>query len=241
MSDAAAPPLPDGCTDPQFDLAEPTSPTETDRSTHPTMPLDPNTWTIKTQEAVNAALASARERSNPEATPDHLLAALLRQDDGVVLPVVRNLGLTPLTLRDATDRSLEALPTSYGSDTRPSREFLGLFDRGRRRAGRARRRLPVDRAPAAGPRRRRPGAPARRPPVRRDLAGGRAGRTGPGPRLAAGHVAEPRGQVPVAREVRERPHRGGPRRQARPRHRPGRGDPPDHPGPRRVAPRTTRC
>ena len=38
-------------------------------------------------------------------------------------------GLTPLTLRDATDRSLEALPTSYGSDTRPSREFLGLFDR----------------------------------------------------------------------------------------------------------------
>jgi len=93
------------------------------------MPLDPNTWTIKTQEAVNAALASARERSNPEATPDHLLAALLRQDDGVVLPVVRNLGLTPLTLRDATDRALETLPTSYGSDTRPSREFLGLFDR----------------------------------------------------------------------------------------------------------------
>ena len=40
------------------------------------MALDPNTWTHKTQEAVNAALTSAREHSNPEATPDHLLAAL---------------------------------------------------------------------------------------------------------------------------------------------------------------------
>ena len=57
------------------------------------MSLDPNTWTLKTQEAVNAAMRLATERSNPEVTPDHLLAALLRQDDGVVLPVVRKLGL----------------------------------------------------------------------------------------------------------------------------------------------------
>ena len=41
------------------------------------MALDPNRWTLKTQEAVNLALAAARSASNPEVTPDHLLLALL--------------------------------------------------------------------------------------------------------------------------------------------------------------------
>jgi len=92
------------------------------------MSLDPNTWTLKTQEAVNAAMRSATERSNPEVTPDHLLGALLRQDDGVVLPVIRKLGISPLTLRDVADEAVGALPVSYGSDTRPGRAFLALFD-----------------------------------------------------------------------------------------------------------------
>jgi ATP-dependent Clp protease ATP-binding subunit ClpB len=92
------------------------------------MPLDPNTWTLKTQEAVNAAMTSAREHSNPEVTPDHVLAALLRQDDGVVLPVVRKLGLNPLELRNRADDAVEQLPTAYGTDTRIGRELTHLFD-----------------------------------------------------------------------------------------------------------------
>jgi ATP-dependent Clp protease ATP-binding subunit ClpB len=92
------------------------------------MPLDPNTWTHKTTEAVNAALTSAREHSNPEATPDHLLAALLRQDDGVVLPVIRKLGIEPLRLRTAADEAVAELPTAYGTETRPSKAFIALFD-----------------------------------------------------------------------------------------------------------------
>ena len=43
--------------------------------------------------------------------------------------------------------------------------------------------------------------------------------------------AEPGDHLPGAREVRPRPHPGGPCRQARPGHRPRRGDPPHHPGP----------
>ncbi len=92
------------------------------------MPIDPNTWTHKTREAVEAALASARDHSNPEATPDHLLAALLRQDDGVVLPVVRKLGIEPVQLRNLADEAVSALPTAYGTDTRPGRDFGALFD-----------------------------------------------------------------------------------------------------------------
>ncbi|MFM7069225.1 MAG: Clp protease N-terminal domain-containing protein, partial [Actinomycetes bacterium] len=91
------------------------------------MALDPNTWTLKTQEAVNASIRNATERSNPEVSPDHLLAALLRQDDGVVLPVVRKLGLQPLSLRDRVDEFVQQLPVSYGSDTRPGKAFSSLF------------------------------------------------------------------------------------------------------------------
>ncbi len=92
------------------------------------MSLDPNAWTLKTQEAVGAAQQAARRRNNPEVTPDHLAAFLLRQEDGVVLPVVRKLGLSPLELRDAVDRAVEELPTAYGTDTRSSRSFLAVLD-----------------------------------------------------------------------------------------------------------------
>ena len=57
------------------------------------MAFDPNHWTIKTQEAVQAALESARQASHPEVTPDHLLTALVGQSEGVVLPVLQHLGV----------------------------------------------------------------------------------------------------------------------------------------------------
>ena len=92
------------------------------------MALDPNTWTLKTTEAVNAALGSATSRDNPEVTPDHLLGALLRQEDGLVLPILAKVGLAPLTLRDAVDEALDSLPASYGSDTRPGKAFVKLIE-----------------------------------------------------------------------------------------------------------------
>ena len=38
------------------------------------MPVDPNRWTQKTQEAFSRAVDTAKAESNPEVTPDHLLA-----------------------------------------------------------------------------------------------------------------------------------------------------------------------
>ena len=51
------------------------------------MPIDPNRWTLKTQEAFNAAVDQARSRNNPEVTTDHLLSAMLGQEGTVTLPV----------------------------------------------------------------------------------------------------------------------------------------------------------
>src|SRR5687767_13390890 len=92
------------------------------------MPLDPNRWTIRTQEAFTAATDAAKANSNPEVTPDHLLAALLRQEEGVVLPILNRVGRQPLSLRNAADDAVAKLPKAYGTDVRLSRETTKVFD-----------------------------------------------------------------------------------------------------------------
>ena len=93
------------------------------------MALDPNRWTLKTQDAVNVAIADARTLSNPEVTPDHLLAALLGQEEGIVLPLLQKVGIAPTQLRARTTEAINALPKAYGGESRVGREFTALFDR----------------------------------------------------------------------------------------------------------------
>jgi ATP-dependent Clp protease ATP-binding subunit ClpB len=55
--------------------------------------MQPDRFTVKSQEAVAAAQRLASENSNPEVAPPHLLLALLDQDEGVVVPVLQRLGV----------------------------------------------------------------------------------------------------------------------------------------------------
>ncbi len=93
------------------------------------MALDPNKWTRKTQEAFAAALESAKANSNPEVTPDHVLAALFRQDDTIVLPMIQKLGLAPLMLRNRADDAVARLPKAYGGESRIGRELNDVMAR----------------------------------------------------------------------------------------------------------------
>ena len=52
------------------------------------MAFDPKHWTTKTNEAFAAAIDQAKSLNNPEITPDHVLAALTRQDDTIVPAVL---------------------------------------------------------------------------------------------------------------------------------------------------------
>ena len=79
------------------------------------MALDPNRWTLKTQEAFNAAVDRARVDSNPEVTPDHLIVALLGQEEGVVLPIINKVGASPVALRNRAEDGLAKQPKAYGS------------------------------------------------------------------------------------------------------------------------------
>ncbi|HKO03053.1 MAG TPA: Clp protease N-terminal domain-containing protein, partial [Thermoanaerobaculia bacterium] len=57
-----------------------------------------NKLTVKAQEAVADAQNLARGAGNPEFTAEHLLLALLRQEGGIVSPIINKLGLNPATI-----------------------------------------------------------------------------------------------------------------------------------------------
>src|SRR5579875_3866437 len=73
--------------------------------------MQPDRFTIKSQEALQAAQRLADERRNPQTTPEHLLAVLLEQTEGIVAPVLRKLGVEPSAVRQALQPRLASLPT----------------------------------------------------------------------------------------------------------------------------------
>ncbi|MBI4880740.1 MAG: ATP-dependent chaperone ClpB [Planctomycetes bacterium] len=72
-------------------------------------------FTIKSQEALQAAQSLAETRGNPEVGAAHLLAALLKQDEGVAVPLLRRLGIDINGLLEELDRVLEDLPKASGA------------------------------------------------------------------------------------------------------------------------------
>jgi ATP-dependent Clp protease ATP-binding subunit ClpB len=91
------------------------------------MAIDPKTWTLKTQEAFSAAIDQAKELSNPELTPDHVLGAMMRQDGTIVPAVLAKLGQAPLMVRNRVDEAVQKLPKAYGGDEpRMSKELSNV-------------------------------------------------------------------------------------------------------------------
>jgi ATP-dependent Clp protease ATP-binding subunit ClpB len=84
--------------------------------------MQPDRFTIKSQEALQAAQRLADERRNPQTTPEHLLAVLLEQDAGVVAPVLRKLGVEPAAVRQSLSAALDGLPrlTTSGGREEPA-------------------------------------------------------------------------------------------------------------------------
>jgi len=103
--------------------------------------MQPDRFTIKSQEALAAAARLAQQRANPQAVPVHLLSALLDGDTGagapagagssgadtaasapggVVLPVLTKLGVELPALRAETARALDELPKMSAGTTPPA-------------------------------------------------------------------------------------------------------------------------
>ena len=93
------------------------------------MAYDPNKLTMKSQEALVESQRLAEASNNQQIQPEHLLAALVRQSDGVVLPVVQKAGVAPKKLRDRVDELIQKLPKVYGgTDTHASKALKHVLD-----------------------------------------------------------------------------------------------------------------
>src|SRR4051794_34637792 len=94
-------------------------------------------FTIKSQEALQAAIRVAADRRNTETAPAHLLLALLDQDEGIVGPVLRKVGADPAAIRSHVGGELERLPTITAGAREPatSRELLDVLRAAEREAG----------------------------------------------------------------------------------------------------------
>jgi ATP-dependent Clp protease ATP-binding subunit ClpB len=77
--------------------------------------MQPDRFTIKSQEALQAAQRLADERRNPQTMPEHVLAVLLEQEGGIVVPVLRKLGIDPAAVRQTNNEALDTLPKLQGS------------------------------------------------------------------------------------------------------------------------------
>jgi ATP-dependent Clp protease ATP-binding subunit ClpB len=73
--------------------------------------MQPDRFTVKSQEAVAAAQQLATARHNPEIAPAHLLVSLLVQEDGLVGPILQKLGEDPAVVGAKAHEAVEALPT----------------------------------------------------------------------------------------------------------------------------------
>ena len=80
--------------------------------------INPDRLTVKSADALNEAVSEARRAGNPVVYDLHLLAALLAQDEGIVVPVLQKLGVNVTVLREQVARGTRALPKQ--SDAQPT-------------------------------------------------------------------------------------------------------------------------
>ena len=82
-------------------------------------PLPSSPLTHKCQEALASAAAAAQSRGHAEITRAHLLAALVSQPEGLVLPVLTRAGIEPAAVRTCALEALGRLPRSFSTQTQP--------------------------------------------------------------------------------------------------------------------------
>jgi ATP-dependent Clp protease ATP-binding subunit ClpB len=97
--------------------------------------MQPDRFTIKSQEAVAAAQRLASAARNTEMAPVHLLLGLLEQAEGLAGPVLQKTGADVAAVRERARGALAELPTLGGEDepeVRPSQALLRVLQRAER-------------------------------------------------------------------------------------------------------------
>lgn len=85
--------------------------------------------TSKAQEAIASALQAASAAGNPQVEPVHLLEALIEQQGGIALALLKAVGADSRAIGAQTRRALVALPSTQGASAgsaQPSRSLLAV-------------------------------------------------------------------------------------------------------------------
>jgi len=82
--------------------------------------MDFKKLTEKAQEAVMSAQNIASEMTHAEITPEHLLVALVEQENGIVPSLLRKMTLDPKDVAGQARMLFESMPKAYGADVRLS-------------------------------------------------------------------------------------------------------------------------
>src|SRR5207253_9999117 len=72
--------------------------------------------TVKAQEALQEAQSVARRRDHQEILPEHVLAALLAQQDGLVAPVLQRIGADPRLVQQRLEDELRKVAQVHGGE-----------------------------------------------------------------------------------------------------------------------------
>ena len=91
--------------------------------------MNMNRFTQRSIDAVSYAQQMAQSQNHPQITPEHLLAALLQQEEGLVGQVIKKLGGDVADILTETNQVLELLPHQSGGQLYASNEFSQLLSK----------------------------------------------------------------------------------------------------------------
>ena len=93
-----------------------------------------NKFTIKSQEAVQNAQEIASSYGNQSIEPDHLLAALVQDAQGIVTPILQKLGANVNYIKIKINEVVEKLPKVSGSQIYISQSLQKIFEQAQKEA-----------------------------------------------------------------------------------------------------------
>src|SRR5438067_12517224 len=92
-------------------------------------------FTVKAQEALQESQAVARKRDHQEILPEHVLLALLSQQDGLVPPLLQRVGADPRLVQQRLEDELKKVPSVHGEGGHLAQRTLKVLDAAEAEAG----------------------------------------------------------------------------------------------------------
>jgi ATP-dependent Clp protease ATP-binding subunit ClpB len=86
-------------------------------------------FTVKAQEALQAAQALARRRDHQSVEVEHIGLALLEQQDGIVVPILQKVGAEPKLVASRFEEDLKKLPQVHGGEAYLAQRTLKMLDK----------------------------------------------------------------------------------------------------------------